>query len=36
MKMENELVALRAGRVAEVAVTEGDTVEAGRLLLRLS
>jgi biotin carboxyl carrier protein len=36
MKMENELVALRAGRVTEIAVTEGATVEAGRLLLRIS
>ena len=36
MKMENELVASRAGRVTEVAVSEGTTVEAGRLLLRLS
>lgn len=36
MKMENELVAARAGTVTEIAVAEGTTVEAGRLLLRLS
>ncbi len=35
MKMENELTAVRAGRVREVAVTEGATVEAGRLLVSL-
>jgi biotin carboxyl carrier protein len=35
MKMENELTASRAGRVAEVAVVEGQSVEAGRLLVRL-
>ena len=33
MKMENELAAPRAGRVKEVAVTEGQSVEAGRLLV---
>jgi biotin carboxyl carrier protein len=33
MKMENELTAPRAGRVTEVAVTEGTSVEAGRLLV---
>ena len=33
MKMENELGAPRAGRVKEVAVTEGQSVEAGRLLV---
>jgi biotin carboxyl carrier protein len=33
MKMENELVAARAGRVREVAVAEGASVEAGRLLV---
>jgi biotin carboxyl carrier protein len=32
MKMENELRAPRAGRVAELAVREGQTVEAGALL----
>jgi biotin carboxyl carrier protein len=32
MKMENELGAPRAGTVAEVPVTEGMSVEAGRLL----
>ena len=32
MKMENELVSPRAGRVLEVAVCEGQTVEAGALL----
>ncbi|MFQ5669264.1 MAG: acetyl-CoA carboxylase biotin carboxyl carrier protein subunit [Acidobacteriota bacterium] len=35
MKMENELTAPRAGVVAEVRVAEGDTVEAGALLVRL-
>lgn len=33
MKMENELRAARAGRVAQVAVAEGQSVEAGALLL---
>lgn len=32
MKMENELRASRAGRVREVVVTEGQSVEAGTLL----
>jgi biotin carboxyl carrier protein len=32
MKMENELKAPRAGRVQEVAVQEGQAVEAGALL----
>jgi len=33
MKMENELKSPRAGRVQEVAVREGQAVEAGALLL---
>jgi len=33
MKMENELTSPRAGRVREVAVAEGASVEAGRLLV---
>ena len=33
MKMENELRSPRAGRVKEVAVAEGESVEAGRLLV---
>jgi biotin carboxyl carrier protein len=33
MKMENELTATRAGTVIEVAVGEGTSVEAGRLLV---
>jgi biotin carboxyl carrier protein len=33
MKMENELAAARAGRVREIAVAEGASVEAGRLLV---
>jgi biotin carboxyl carrier protein len=33
MKMENELGAPKSGRVKEVAVTEGQSVEAGRLLV---
>ena len=33
MKMENELGSTRAGRVTEVAVAEGASVEAGRLLV---
>lgn len=33
MKMENELGAPKAGRVTEIAVVEGASVEAGRLLL---
>jgi biotin carboxyl carrier protein len=32
-KMENELVSPKAGRVREIAVSEGASVEAGRLLL---
>ncbi|MCC7044961.1 MAG: acetyl-CoA carboxylase biotin carboxyl carrier protein subunit [Acidobacteria bacterium] len=35
MKMENALAALRDGVVHEVAVAEGVSVEAGRLLLRI-
>jgi len=33
MKMENELRAARAGRVTDVAVVEGASVESGRLLV---
>jgi biotin carboxyl carrier protein len=33
MKMENELVTSKGGRVKEVAVAEGASVEAGRLLV---
>jgi len=33
MKMENELTARRAGTVTELAVGEGESVEAGRLLV---
>jgi biotin carboxyl carrier protein len=32
MKMENELRAVRGGRVASVAVTEGQSVDAGAVL----
>ena len=32
MKMENELRAVRAGRVASVAVIEGQSVDAGAVL----
>ncbi len=32
MKMENELASPKTGRVKEVAVSEGQSVEAGRLL----
>ena len=35
MKMENELTSPRAGVVSEVPVTEGMSVEAGRLLAAL-
>jgi biotin carboxyl carrier protein len=35
MKMENELGSTRAGRVVEIGVAEGQSVEAGRLLVRL-
>jgi biotin carboxyl carrier protein len=35
MKMENELRAGRAGRVREIAVVEGVSVEAGALLIVL-
>ena len=33
MKMENELASPKAGRVREIAVSEGASVEAGRLLV---
>jgi biotin carboxyl carrier protein len=33
MKMENELGAPKAGRVKDVAVAEGESVEAGRVLI---
>ena len=33
MKMENELVAPRDGQVTEVHVTDGVSVDAGRLLV---
>ena len=33
MKMENELRAARDGRVRELAVTEGQSVDAGAVLL---
>jgi len=33
MKMENELRAARDGRVREVAVREGQSVDAGTVLL---
>jgi biotin carboxyl carrier protein len=33
MKMENELRSPRAGRVKEVAVAAGASVEAGRVLM---
>jgi biotin carboxyl carrier protein len=36
MKMENELTARRAGTITELAVSEGASVEAGRLLLIVS
>jgi biotin carboxyl carrier protein len=36
MKMENELTVTRAGTVTEVAVGEGTSVEAGRLLIVVS
>jgi pyruvate carboxylase subunit B len=35
MKMENELGSTRGGRVVEIGVAEGQSVEAGRLLVRL-
>ena len=33
MKMENELRAARAGRVRELSVAEGQSVDAGTVLL---
>jgi pyruvate carboxylase subunit B len=36
MKMENEIRASRAGFVANVAVTEGQAVEAGALLVEIA
>jgi len=35
MKMENEIASPRAGRVAEVLVSEGSTVEGGKPLITL-
>jgi len=35
MKMENEIAAPRGGRVKEVAVTPGQAVESGAVLLVL-
>ena len=35
MKMQNEVRAPRAGRVAAIAVAAGQTVGTGQLLLRL-
>ena len=35
MKMENELTAPRAGRIAEIPVREGTLVESGRVLVVL-
>ena len=35
MKMQNELKALRAGRVIHVAAKDGDTVGAGDVLFTL-
>jgi len=35
MKMENEISAARPGRVKEVAVEAGQSVESGRLLVTL-
>jgi len=36
MKMENELSVTRAGTVATIEVSEGTSVEAGRLLIVVS
>ncbi|MDP7033014.1 MAG: biotin/lipoyl-binding protein [Planctomycetota bacterium] len=36
MKLENEIVASAAGRVEEILVCEGDAVEKGQVLVRLS
>jgi biotin carboxyl carrier protein len=36
MKMENELRSPGAGKVAEIAVREGQTVEGGQLLVGLT
>ena len=36
MKMENELTVTRAGTVSKIEVTEGTSVEAGRLLIIVS
>jgi biotin carboxyl carrier protein len=33
MKMENELTAPRAGRVSEIVVEEGASVQAGKVLV---
>jgi biotin carboxyl carrier protein len=35
MKMENEIASPRAGRVAEVLVSQGSTVEGGKPLVTL-
>ena len=36
MKMENELTVSRAGTVSKIEVSEGASVEAGRLLMVVS
>jgi biotin carboxyl carrier protein len=36
MKMENELTVARAGIVTKIEVSEGASVEAGRLLIVVS
>jgi acetyl-CoA/propionyl-CoA carboxylase biotin carboxyl carrier protein len=35
MKMENEIVAHRGGRVAELAVAPGDAVTSGQTICRI-
>jgi biotin carboxyl carrier protein len=35
MKMENEITAPRAGRLAELSVAEGGTVAAGDTIARI-
>jgi acetyl-CoA/propionyl-CoA carboxylase biotin carboxyl carrier protein len=35
MKMENEITAHRAGKVSELAVTEGGSVAAGDTIARI-
>lgn len=36
MKMENDIVAPKAGTVASISVNKGDSVEAGQVIITLN